>query len=129
MAVRVLIIDDSSAMRKVLALALRKAKAEVSEVWEAGNGREALNLLEGKTPELILCDIYMPVMGGLEFLKRRKGLAALTDIPVVMISTEGGEHIVAEALSQGANGYVRKPFTQEQFANCILSFIPHCADV
>ena len=122
-SVRVLIIDDSNAMRKVLALSLRKAGAEVSEVWEAGNGQEALSILENKHPDFMLCDINMPVMNGLEFVKAVKAVPSVSEIPVIMVTTEGGERMVVEALSYGAKGYIRKPFTQEQFASCIIPLI------
>jgi two-component system chemotaxis response regulator CheY len=62
-------------------------------------------------------------MNGLEFVKTVKGVPSVNEIPVVMITTEGGERLVAEALSHGAKGYVRKPFTQEQFASCIIPLI------
>ena len=117
---RVLIVDDSNAMRKVLAIALRKAGVTVTELWEAGNGQEALNILESKTPDLILCDINMPVMDGMEFLKRLSQIRSVSSTPIVMITTEGGEWHVTEALSYGARGYIRKPFTQEQFRQSVV---------
>jgi two-component system chemotaxis response regulator CheY len=121
---RVLIVDDSNAMRKVLALALRKAGATLAEVWEAGNGQEALDLLAEKTPDLILCDINMPVMDGLEFVHRLHAQRSAGTAPIVMVTTEGSESKVVEAVSHGARGYIRKPFTQEQFRDCVLPLIP-----
>jgi DNA-binding response OmpR family regulator len=64
--------------------------------------------------DLILSDINMPVMDGLEFLKSIAGVEAAKGVPVVMITTEGSEARVVEALSAGARGYLRKPFTPEQ---------------
>lgn len=111
---RALIVDDSSLMRQIVERCLREAGLELSEVKEASNGAEALALLAVSKFDLILCDINMPIMNGLEFLKRLKGIANAKGIPVVMITTEGGEAHVVQALSAGARGYIRKPFTPEQ---------------
>ena len=74
-SLRALIIDDSSVMRKIVERSLRQAGLDLSEVKEAGNGAEALALLANTIVDLILCDINMPVMDGLEFVKRLKGVA------------------------------------------------------
>lgn len=118
-----LIIDDSSVMRKIVERSLRQAGLELSEVKEAGNGAEALALLATSRVELILCDINMPVMDGLEFVKRLKGIANAQGVPVVMITTEGGETHVVEALSAGARGYIRKPFTPDQVREQVLPLV------
>jgi two-component system chemotaxis response regulator CheY len=86
----------------------------LSEVLEAGNGAEALTLLQESAPDMILSDINMPVMDGLEFLKSLANVEKAKGVPVVMITTEGSEARVVEALSAGARGYLRKPFTAEQ---------------
>jgi two-component system chemotaxis response regulator CheY len=69
-SIRLLIVDDSSAMRKMVERALRMADVEVAQVFEAGNGNEALAVLRDNALDLILCDINMPEMNGLEFLKQ-----------------------------------------------------------
>lgn len=114
MPIRALIIDDSSVMRKIMERSLRQAGIDVTHVLEAGNGAEALAVLKKNGVDLILCDINMPVMDGLEFIKQLPGVANAKDVPVVMITTEGSESHVAQALSCGARGYIRKPFTAEQ---------------
>ena len=114
MPVRALIIDDSSVMRKIVERSLRQAGINLTQVLEAGNGAEALAVLKENGVDLILCDINMPVMDGLEFIKQLPGVANAKDVPVVMITTEGSESHVAQALSCGARGYIRKPFTAEQ---------------
>ena len=113
-SIRALIIDDSSVMRKIVERSLRQAGIELSQVIEAGNGAEALEVLKEIQVDLILCDINMPVMDGLEFVKQLPGVANGKDVPVVMITTEGSESHVVQALSCGARGYIRKPFTPEQ---------------
>src|SRR3979411_2443747 len=113
-SIRALIIDDSSVMRKIVERSLRQAAIELTKVFEAGNGAEALGVLKENQVDLILCDINMPVMDGLEFIKQLPGIANAKDVPVVMITTEGSETHVVQALSCGARGYIRKPFTPAQ---------------
>jgi two-component system chemotaxis response regulator CheY len=112
--VRALIVDDSSVMRKIVERSLRQAGVDLKQVLEAGNGAEALTVLQDNAVDLILCDINMPVMDGLEFVKQLSGVPNAKGVPVVMITTEGSEAHVVQALSCGARGYIRKPFTSEQ---------------
>ncbi len=111
---KVLIVDDSSVMRKIVERALRQAGLELTEVLEAANGAEGLAQVQTGGLDMIFSDINMPVMDGLEFLKSLAGEAAAKGVPVIMITTEGSEARVVEALSAGAKGYLRKPFTPEQ---------------
>ena len=111
---KVLIVDDSSVMRKIIERALRQAGLDLTEVLEASNGAEALTEVKKGVLDMILSDINMPVMDGLEFLRNLAGIECAKGVPVVMITTEGSEARVVEALSAGAKGYLRKPFTPEQ---------------
>ncbi len=120
---RVLIVDDSSVMRKIVERALRQAGLELSEVVEASNGAEALVAVQKGALDLILTDINMPVMDGLEFLRNLADLNAVKGVPVVMITTEGSEARVVEALSAGAKGYLRKPFTPEQVKERVMPLL------
>lgn len=108
----ILIVDDSGTMRKIISRSLRQAGLPVDEIYEAGDGFEGLGVLSsGKKVGLVLSDINMPNMDGLEFVKQiRSGGYA---VPIVMITTEGGEDIIAEALSSGASTSIKKPFTPE----------------
>jgi two-component system chemotaxis response regulator CheY len=117
---RALIVDDSSVMRKIVERSLRQAGLGIAEVFEAGNGAEALAALQKNKVDLILCDINMPVMDGLEFVKQLAGVENAKGVPVVMITTEGSEGHVVKALSAGARGYIRKPFTPEQVKEHVL---------
>lgn len=119
----VLIVDDSSVMRKIVERALRQAGLELTRVHEAGSGAEGLTVLTGERVDLIVSDINMPVMDGLEFLRQvqRRGLAP--GVPVVMITTEGGEEHVRQALAAGAQGYIRKPFTPDQVRDRVLPLL------
>jgi two-component system chemotaxis response regulator CheY len=118
--IRALIVDDSSVMRKIVERSLRQAGIEMTEVFQAGNGAEALGVLQDHLVDLILCDINMPVMDGLEFVKQLSGVPNAKGVPVVMITTEGSEAHVVQAISCGARGYIRKPFTAEQVKEHVI---------
>jgi two-component system chemotaxis response regulator CheY len=125
---RALIIDDSAVMRKVVERALRQAGLELTEVLEAGNGEEALQALRKDRANsgslgLIMSDINMPVMDGLQFLELRRDEKLAQGVPVVMITTEGSEQAVLRAISAGAQGYISKPFTAEQVKARVLPLI------
>jgi two-component system, chemotaxis family, chemotaxis protein CheY len=126
-SVRALIIDDSAVMRKVIERALRQAGLELSEVLQASNGEEALQTLRDNQGSgalaLILSDINMPVMDGLQFLEARKQENLAQGVPVVMITTEGNESFVLRAIAAGAQGYICKPFTAEQVKARVLPLL------
>jgi two-component system, chemotaxis family, chemotaxis protein CheY len=119
-SIRALIVDDSSVMRKIVERSLRQAGIDLKQVVEAGNGAEAIAVLNQGPVDLILCDINMPVMDGLEFVKQLSGIENAKGVPVVMITTEGSESHVVQALSCGARGYIRKPFTPEQVKEHVI---------
>ena len=114
MAVDVLIVDDSAAIRKILQRMLGQAGFALGKVFEAGDGVEALEKLKTQPVNLILSDINMPNMDGIQLLSLLKAHADYKGVPVIMITTEGGEAKVMEAVQLGAAGYVRKPFTSDQ---------------
>ena len=89
--VRTLIVDDSSVMRKIVERSLRQAGLDPLVVYEAGNGAEELDMLKAKQVDLILSDINMPSMDGLEFLRQIKAQNLAPGVPVVMITTESSE--------------------------------------
>jgi two-component system chemotaxis response regulator CheY len=120
---RILIVDDSSVMRRIVERCLRQAGLEIEAVLEASNGAEALGLLQNQTVDLILSDINMPVMDGLELVEALHASGQAQKIPVVMITTEGSESHVVKALAQGARGYIRKPFTAEQVKEHVLPLL------
>ncbi len=109
----VLIVDDSNTMRKIVARSLRQAGIDFDQILEAGDGQEALDVLAGNQVDVVLSDINMPNMNGLEFLKAKSEDDAIKGIPVVMISTETGADIIDEAKSYGAIGAIKKPFTPD----------------
>ncbi|MDE3061955.1 MAG: response regulator [Acidobacteriota bacterium] len=121
--VRALIVDDSSVMRKIVERALRQAGLESLVVHEAGSGTEGLDLLRGQQVDLILSDINMPSMDGLEFLRQIRLQNLAQGTPVVMITTESSEEHVRQAIQAGARGYIRKPFTAEQVKERVLPLV------
>jgi len=122
-SVRALIVDDSSVMRKIVERCVRQAGIDLSSVFQAGNGAEALAILAENKVELILCDINMPVMDGLEFVKKLSSVENAKGVPVIMITTEGSESHVVQALSAGARGYIRKPFTAEHVRDSVVPLL------
>jgi two-component system, chemotaxis family, chemotaxis protein CheY len=123
MPIDVLIVDDSAAIRKILQRVLRQAEVPVRDFYEAGDGAEALEVLKGKDIGLILSDINMPNMDGLQFLSQLKGIDNWKNVPVIMVTTEGSQAKVMEAVQLGAAGYVRKPFTAEQIKEKLTGLV------
>jgi two-component system chemotaxis response regulator CheY len=119
----VLVVDDSAAIRKILQRVLRQTGMAIGTVHEAGDGQEALELLKGHKIDLVLTDINMPKMDGLQLLSAMKVSPQWNSIPVMMITTEGGETKVGEAVRLGAAGYVRKPFTADQIKEKLAGIV------
>ncbi len=118
-----LIVDDSTVMRKIVERALRQAGLDPLVVHEAGSGAEGLEVLRTSKVDLILSDINMPSMDGLEFLRQLRAQDLAPGVPVVMITTESSEEHVKQAIQSGAQGYIRKPFTAEQVKERVLPLV------
>ena len=117
-----------SISQEELAEAIRVATQEVFTTMlnlavEAGDGAEALETLRRQSIGLVLSDINMPNMDGLEFLTKMRAEQTWHTIPVLMVSTEGTQAKVLEAVERGASGYVRKPFTAEQIKEKLVGLI------
>ncbi len=125
--VRALIVDDSSVMRKIVERSLRQAGLDALVVREAGTGMEGLDILRSEHVDLILTDINMPAMDGLEFVRQIKAQNLAAGVPVVMITTESSEEHVKQAILAGARGYIRKPFTAEQVKERVLPLLVRVA--
>jgi two-component system chemotaxis response regulator CheY len=123
MALDVLIVDDSAAIRKILHRVLVQAEVPLGKVHEASDGNEALEKLKTEKVGLILSDINMPNMDGIEFLTRIKADEAYKRVPVLMVTTEGSQAKVMQALELGAAGYVKKPFTADQIKEKLTGLI------
>lgn len=119
---KALVVDDSRAIRIFIGRILRELGFTVVE---AGNGREALDILGTSGPvEVALVDWNMPVMDGFEFIQSCRADSDLTEMPILMITTETETEQVERALAAGANEYLMKPFAREHLAHklCLLGF-------
>jgi two-component system, chemotaxis family, chemotaxis protein CheY len=112
-AYRVLIVDDSPAMRAFVRRVMEISGFDLASCLEASNGAQALELLHTEWVDAILSDINMPEMDGEELLQRLEADEALRNIPVIIISTDGTKSRVERMLDLGARGYVMKPFRPE----------------
>ncbi|MFW5837053.1 MAG: response regulator, partial [Desulfovibrionaceae bacterium] len=108
----ILVVDDFRTMRSVIRNILKRI--EITDVLEAHDGQNALEVLEENPVDLILSDWNMPRMAGIEFLRQVRAREETRDIPFVMITAEGMRENIVEAIQAGANGYIVKPFTPEQ---------------
>ncbi len=120
---KVLVDDDSAVMRKIIKKNIKEAGLVVDEFADAGDGKQALDVVSHDNIDLILCYWNMPNMSGLEFIKTLRSLNLPKKIPVVMVTTEGLDSKKAEAKESGADGYLIKPFTPEQLRNALGSYI------
>ena len=130
MALNVLVVDDSSVVRAMILKTLRVAGLPVGEVYQAGNGREGLDLLEEHWIDLVLVDINMPVMNGEEMVEHMRANPAWADLPVVVVSTEGSQTRI-ERLQQKGASFVHKPFTPESIRQTVeaITGITHAKEL
>jgi two-component system chemotaxis response regulator CheY len=121
--IQVLIVDDSSVMRKIVERSLRQAGVDPLVTFEAGSGVDGLEVLKARKVDLILSDINMPSMDGLEFVRQLRNRQLAIGVPVVMITTESSEEHVKQAIEAGASGYIRKPFTADQVKQRVVPLL------
>lgn len=121
MALNILIVDDSALTRKKIKRIIEMVDLDVDSFFEAGNGVEALKILDESTADLVLADLNMPEMGGAEMIRRMRSNEATKSVPVVVVSTESNTTRVKELLVEGVKGYLHKPFTPEEFRATILA--------
>jgi DNA-binding response OmpR family regulator len=108
---KVIIADDELRLRKVVALHLKRSGIDVIEV---SNGKDALSLAKDKKPDVIILDVMMPELNGLDALKELKSDKELKDIPVIMLSAKAGGEDINKGLELGADAYLTKPFSPKQ---------------
>ncbi len=114
MALNVLIVDDSATVRAVITKTLELAGAEVNELFQAENGKIALEILGDNWIDLVFADINMPVMGGVEMIDKMSEDGLLKTVPVIIVSTEGSKTRIRELTEKGISAYLRKPFSPEE---------------
>lgn len=107
----VLTVDDSSTMRRIIKNTLKKIG--FSNILEAGNGIEALDLMAQNSVDIVVTDWNMPEMDGLTFVKTLRSKPEYKELPILMITTEAAKEDILNALRSGVNNYVVKPFTPE----------------
>ena len=123
MAFNVLIVDDSASMRTVIKRSIEMSGFDVGQFLDAGNGREALAVLEKEWADIILTDIHMPEMDGIAFLKALQEQTVVSSTPVVIVTTEGREERLDELLALGAKVYIKKPFKPEEIRKVLLNVL------
>lgn len=116
MAKTVMIVDDSASMREVVGIALRGAGYTV---LEGKDGKDALSKLTGQKVHLIISDVNMPNMDGIEFLKAVKTLSNYKFTPIIMLTTESAEAKKREGQAAGARAWVVKPFKPDQLLGAV----------
>lgn len=130
MAYNVLIVDDSATMRALIRKVLTISGFDLGECHEGANGREALEILDKEWIDLILSDLHMPEMDGAALVKALRQHHLWKNIPVVLITTEGRQEVLAPFFDQGIQGYIRKPFRPEDIKRKLQSilgeaWVPH----
>jgi two-component system, chemotaxis family, chemotaxis protein CheY len=120
MAKKILIVDDSSSVRTVARMALRE---KGYEVVEAGNGQEALKVLQADRCHLVISDVNMPVMDGITLLKEIKANPNYKFTPVIMLTTEAGEDKKQEGRAAGAKAWITKPFQPQLLVDAVSKLI------
>ena len=126
MSYNILIVDDSATMRSVIKRTVQLAQLPIDEFLEAGNGIEALEVLQQHSVDLVLTDINMPEMDGFEMTECMQKDQNLQTIPVVVISTEARTTRIDQLKQKGIAGYVHKPFTPEKIRDVINSVLGVC---
>jgi two-component system chemotaxis response regulator CheY len=111
MAKTILTVDDSASMRQMIGMTLTGAGYGV---LEAGDGAQGLAVARGKSIDMVLTDLNMPVMDGITLIRELRKLPTMTGIPIVLITTESDAQKKSEAKAAGATGWITKPFQPEQ---------------
>ena len=120
MAWRVLIVDDSVTTRRVVRRALELARLPIGEIIDAPNGEEALALLRARPFDLVMTDIHMPKLTGVELITCMRADPRLRSLPVIVLTSEGGLGRVRTLNQLNVQGYIRKPFPPERVRDMFL---------
>ncbi|HOO16912.1 MAG TPA: response regulator [Phycisphaerae bacterium] len=123
MAANVLIVDDSVTMRRMIKRTIEISGLDVAEVYEASNGIEALARMDQYSIGVVLLDINMPVMTGVQLIERLRDDERLREIPIIVASTEGSQTRITHLLEAGARGFIRKPFQPEQIRDALAPLV------
>jgi two-component system chemotaxis response regulator CheY len=121
MSKKIIAVDDAATMRKMVAFTLKGAG---HEVLEAADGRDALNALRHQSVDLVVTDVNMPNMDGLELTRQLRAMPAFARTPIILLTTESDTAKKTQGRTAGANGWIVKPFSQEQLLAVVARLLP-----
>ena len=116
----IMVIDDSASLRNLVSVVLQKAGYEVVE---AADGADALSKLDDRRVHLVVCDVNMPVMDGITFVKHIKQLPKHRFVPIIMLTTETSEDRRLDGQMAGAKAWLVKPFRPEQVVQAVSKLV------
>lgn len=114
MASNILLVDDSNVVKAVLFRILTQSSLPINQIYDAANGAEALEILESHRMDLVVADINMPVMDGVEMIEWMRADTRFKHIPVIVISSEGSSSRIDRLRDLGIEAYIRKPFSSDE---------------
>ncbi|MGQ0646679.1 MAG: response regulator [Gemmatimonadaceae bacterium] len=121
MAKTALVVDDSTTMREMVSFSLKEAGFHT---LTAGDGQQALDVLQGKNVDLIISDLNMPVMDGLTFIRHARSREDLKGVPILVLTTESQPHMKQQGKAAGATGWLVKPFNPEMLLKVVAKVVP-----
>jgi two-component system, chemotaxis family, chemotaxis protein CheY len=116
MSKTVLVVDDSTSMRQMVSFTMKEAGFDVIE---GANGAEAISNVQGKSLDLVITDLNMPVMDGMTLIRQLRGMPTFKFTPILMLTTESQQQKKMEGKSAGATGWIVKPFNPEQLIQVV----------
>ncbi len=116
----ILTVDDSPSIRQMIKVTLTPAG---HTVIEAGDGKQGLEKAKSGKLDLVITDLNMPVMNGLDFIRALRSLPGFVGLPIIFLTTESSEATKAEAKKAGATGWITKPFKQEQLLSVVSKLV------
>jgi CheY-like chemotaxis protein len=120
-----LVVDDSATFRQLLCMSLQRVDGITgSDITEASDGEEALEKVKSSSFDLVLTDIRMPKMDGLEFVRQVRSELKRPDLPIIIISTKGADEDIELGMSLGASGYLSKPISMSRLKELVTNFLP-----
>ena len=119
MSLRILIVDDSRIIRTMVKKTVSMSGLDVGETFEAGNGKEALDVLRDEWIDIVFCDLNMPEMTGDELVQEMAKDNILVSVPVVIVSSERNQERIDELKKRGIRAYIKKPFRPEEFRDVV----------
>ncbi|MBU1707840.1 response regulator [bacterium] len=130
MAYNILIVDDSATTRSIIARTLEIIPGmELGDIYQAGNGQEALKELDRRWVDIVFADINMPVMDGVTMVEKMAEHPDMKKIPVVIVSTEGSDTRMEQLFRKGVRAYIRKPFSVEKVSEILSEILGEQDDI